>query len=279
MLSAVPTRRELLAWIVALALAATVVVSWNTDRADAGAGPPPPATRTVFIATGENFPDALGAAGVAGAALAPVLLVQQDSIPQATLDELDRLEPRQIVIVGGTAVISAGVEAALNGLGFSPLVTRISGTNRYLTAVELSAANFPTTGLYPRVAFVRSPNISDGAGGTPDDLMLVSIEAPDYGYLVIDGGADFRYDTSSAIVSCWIWVDDNSSYLIGSLRFTDLDTANSEEDCSTQVTAPIEPGVHTVAFRANQDANVTIGEGALNVLWVPFGSFGGTPAP
>jgi putative cell wall-binding protein len=34
-----------------------------------------------------------------------VLLVQSDSVPSATVNELRRLDPSQIVVVGGPAVI------------------------------------------------------------------------------------------------------------------------------------------------------------------------------
>ena len=63
-----------------------------------------------YIATGANFPDALGAAPVAALGLGPILPVQQNSIPQPTLDELNRLQPGFIYIMGGTGVISAAVE-------------------------------------------------------------------------------------------------------------------------------------------------------------------------
>lgn len=106
----------------------------------------PTATPVVYIATGENFPDALGAGSAGGVNAGPVLLVQQNAIPAATLDELNRLEPGLIVIVGGTAVVSLGVESQLEALSFNPQVSRIGGANRYETAAMLSEATFPTHG-------------------------------------------------------------------------------------------------------------------------------------
>jgi putative cell wall-binding protein len=70
----------------------------------------------VYIAVGTNFPDALAGAGVAGIRHAPVLLVQQNSIPQAVIDEIKRLNPREIVILGGTAVVSSAVANQLRAL-------------------------------------------------------------------------------------------------------------------------------------------------------------------
>jgi putative cell wall-binding protein len=95
-----------------------------------GAGP-------VFVATGTNFPDALAGATAAGLANSPLLLA--GSIPPATSGELDRLDPDSLVILGGTAVISASDEAALGAWGTTE---RLAGDNRYQTAVEISKAAF-----------------------------------------------------------------------------------------------------------------------------------------
>src|SRR5680860_516169 len=46
-----------------------------------------------FIATGENFPDALAGGPLAGSRGAPVLLTGRDALPAETAAELDRLEP------------------------------------------------------------------------------------------------------------------------------------------------------------------------------------------
>lgn len=101
---------------------------------------------TVYVATGENFPDALGAGAAGGVNGGPVLLVQQNSIPTATLNELNRLAPRKIVIVGGTAVVSTSVADQLAALPFAPGVVRYGGANRYETAALLSQNTFPRTG-------------------------------------------------------------------------------------------------------------------------------------
>jgi len=68
----------------------------------------------VYVATGQNFPDAL-AGGAAGALKdGPVLLVSGASIPKATKAELTRLKPKRVVVLGGTAVVSESVRDDLN---------------------------------------------------------------------------------------------------------------------------------------------------------------------
>ena len=88
-------------------------------------------TDTVFIATGENFADATAGAAVAGAEGAPVLLTRTGSLPQSTSDALDGLDVSEIVVLGGTAAVSADVESELESFA---TVNRLGGADRYETA-------------------------------------------------------------------------------------------------------------------------------------------------
>ena len=65
--------------------------------------------QTVFIATGRNFPDALGGGPVAGIVPGPLLLVPGSSLPASVAAELERLDPDRVVILGGTGVVTEGV--------------------------------------------------------------------------------------------------------------------------------------------------------------------------
>jgi len=94
-----------------------------------------PSQSAVFVALGENFPDALVAAAVAGDNGGPVLLTRRDHVPQATLDEIKRLSPGVIYVVGGPAAIS---ETAVQELSALEPVTRLSGANRYETAAAVA---------------------------------------------------------------------------------------------------------------------------------------------
>ncbi|WP_437584410.1 cell wall-binding repeat-containing protein [Paramicrobacterium sp. CJ85] len=94
---------------------------------------------TVYIATGQNYPDALSAAALAGAKDSPLLLVKGNSVPSTVATELKRLKPSKIVIVGGTGVVTSGVQKQLSSYGS---VTRIQGDDRYETSRN-AAASFP----------------------------------------------------------------------------------------------------------------------------------------
>ena len=87
-----------------------------------------------------TFPDALAAGAAAARAGAPILLVEPNALPGATAAELARLGPDQIVVMGGTGIVS---DAVLNQLkAYAPTVRRVSGEDRYATAVSLSASSY-----------------------------------------------------------------------------------------------------------------------------------------
>jgi spore germination protein YaaH/putative cell wall-binding protein len=110
-----------------------------------------PGVQVAFVATGANFPDALSAGPAAARSRGPVLLTQRDSLPQATLDELARLRPGAIVVVGGAGVVSDQVVAQL--AAYAPGgVTRLAGSDRFATAAAISRAYFGPGGSVAYVA-------------------------------------------------------------------------------------------------------------------------------
>ncbi|USQ76332.1 cell wall-binding repeat-containing protein [Ornithinimicrobium cryptoxanthini] len=68
---------------------------------------------TVVVATGQAYPDALSGAARAGDSHGPVLLVATNTIFQPTKDALAQLNPKRILVIGGTEVVSTEVETLL----------------------------------------------------------------------------------------------------------------------------------------------------------------------
>jgi putative cell wall-binding protein len=123
-----------------------------------------PGVEVAFVATGANFPDAL-AGGPAGGVLAgPILLTGRDDLPAATAEELARLTPQRVVVLGGPAVISKTVETKLAGYSGGP-VERWAGSDRFATAAAVSRETFPDGA---DVAFVATgANFPDALAGGP----------------------------------------------------------------------------------------------------------------
>ncbi|WP_432488355.1 cell wall-binding repeat-containing protein [Kineococcus sp. SYSU DK018] len=99
---------------------------------------------SVYLATGEGFPDALAASAAAAADRSRVLLTGRDELPQATLDELENLGTSTVHLVGGTTSIGTAVEEELRRRGHS--VLRLAGEDRYATAVRVARVLFDDPG-------------------------------------------------------------------------------------------------------------------------------------
>lgn len=91
---------------------------------------------TVFIASGTNFPDALAGGPAATHEGGPVLLVKQDQVPAVVAQELGRLSPDRVFVLGGGVAVSEGVVDALKAYG---PVERLAGSNRQGTAAEIAS--------------------------------------------------------------------------------------------------------------------------------------------
>ena len=75
-----------------------------------------PTSETAFVANGTNFPDALAGGPSGGAYGGPVLLTTPTSAQPAMLQELQRLQPSRIFILGGTSSVSQTVVNQINAL-------------------------------------------------------------------------------------------------------------------------------------------------------------------
>ncbi|WP_298891009.1 cell wall-binding repeat-containing protein [uncultured Serinicoccus sp.] len=101
-----------------------------------------PGVEAVFVATGVDYPDALAAAARAGSIGAPVLLTTSDRLPAATAGELERLDPQEVVVLGGDGAIEDAVVEAIEESARVD-ARRLAGEDRYATAA-LVAAEFGT---------------------------------------------------------------------------------------------------------------------------------------
>lgn len=115
---------------------------------------------TVLLASGENWPDALGGASLAGAVGGPVLLVPRSSLPSEVGAEIARLGAAKVVVLGGPGAVTDGVLAAVRALPSKPAVSRIGGADRFETAARVASATLAELRArgraYDGVAYVAS---------------------------------------------------------------------------------------------------------------------------
>ena len=76
----------------------------------------PDGPRTVYVATGTNFPDGLAGGPVAGLAPGPLLLVPSNALPANVSAELKRLAPSKVVVLGGPGTVSDAVARAIDAV-------------------------------------------------------------------------------------------------------------------------------------------------------------------
>lgn len=114
---------------------------------------------TVILASGTNFPDGLSAGPLAVQENAPILLTEVDSLPQSTLDEIKRLKASKVIVMGGEEVVGQPVAVALGNLGIA--VERISGNNRFVTAMETAKRVREKSGETDKVVLVNGYGFGD----------------------------------------------------------------------------------------------------------------------
>ena len=99
--------------------------------------------KTVFIATGASFPDALGGSAAAGRLGGALLLTDRLTLPAATVSALTSGKPAEVVILGGEAVIDPAVLSQVQALLIpGATVERWWGPDRYATAAAISSNTY-----------------------------------------------------------------------------------------------------------------------------------------
>lgn len=130
---------------------------------------------TVVLATGYNWPDALGGSALAGAKAGPLLLTLPGSLPSAVTTELARLDAHEVIILGKTPAVSAAVETTLRRLsvnGHALTVSRIGGDERFATSAMVASATVAAIrakgGTYSGTAFFTTGwNFPDALAASP----------------------------------------------------------------------------------------------------------------
>jgi len=155
----------------------------------------PNGAENVILASGDNYPDALAGGPLAYTLNAPILLVCGSNPDEATLNEIERLEAKNVYILGGKGAISDDVVAQLEAKGLT--VTRIAGTSRFATAVEVAKELDELRGTTPTEAFfVYAMNY-------PDALAVGSVAAiKDAPILYIGATGVLDDDTKAYLDSC-----------------------------------------------------------------------------
>lgn len=96
----------------------------------------------VYLASGEVFADALAGAALAGHERQPLVLTRADRLDAATVAQLKRLRPREVVVLGGPATVSEAVAREAGSYSTSATFRRLGGPDRYAVMARV-AEQFP----------------------------------------------------------------------------------------------------------------------------------------
>ncbi|TLM75316.1 MAG: hypothetical protein FDZ70_06950 [Actinobacteria bacterium] len=123
---------------------------------------------TAFVATGGNFPDALGASPLAASASWPLYLTSStNGIDDATLAQMQASGVSTVLVLGGTGAVPSSTEASLVAVFGDANVNRLAGSNRYETAAIIAQYGVDRCfGLgWNNVAFATGTNFPDALAG------------------------------------------------------------------------------------------------------------------
>lgn len=158
---------------------------------------------TVILATSTNYPDALAGATLAHELGAPILLTNPNSLTSYTLEEMSRLGAQHVILLGGPAALSNGIETALTKEGYQ--VTRYFGATRFDTAAAIA-------GILP----VQTTTAVIATGDNfPDALSIDPIAARQGWPLFLANGQDKTAPLDQPTLSALAKLGIQTAYIIG----------------------------------------------------------------
>ncbi|GAA3593221.1 hypothetical protein GCM10010968_03110 [Agrococcus terreus] len=119
-------------------------------------------TTTVYLTSGESGADALAVPPAASATGAHVLMVRRDSVPAVVEQELRRLNPRYVNVVGNASVLSNALWADVRSILPRASIYRVGGRDRVDSALQLLDHVTRSNGYLTTAFVIGSRGYSDG---------------------------------------------------------------------------------------------------------------------
>ncbi|MDU5507952.1 cell wall-binding repeat-containing protein [Finegoldia magna] len=136
----------------------------------------------IVLASGFNFADALSAGQLAAALNAPLIL-SSDQLDSRTSDEIAKLKPKNIYIVGGENALSSNIEESVKSVVNDINVERLKGNDRYETSVKV---------MEKTKEFVDAEYLLIASGKNfPDALSATSFMADHRALMVLSDGNSY----------------------------------------------------------------------------------------
>ncbi len=122
---------------------------------------------TAFVATGNNFPDALAASPLSSYTGYPIFLANSDGVSDETQAVMDDLGVTDVYLLGSPGVLPGAAEGQVKAAG-AVKVARIAGDTRYETAVGAATFGVEELGMsWSQTAIATGENFPDALSAGP----------------------------------------------------------------------------------------------------------------
>ncbi|MCS5715797.1 cell wall-binding repeat-containing protein [Herbiconiux sp. CPCC 205716] len=168
----------------------------------------PTGAAMAFVTSGETFADALSAGPVAGLNHAPLLLTPRAGLAPVVRDELVRLGPSRVIVVGGPVAVSEGAFDAIRAALPDASVERIGGADRYAVSSALIASSLVPRGS-EKIYLATGRDFPDALSAAPravNDKTAV---------LLVDGKSDRLNAAQSAAIATQLTTKDGRPKIVG----------------------------------------------------------------
>ena len=142
---------------------------------------------TVIIASAYSVVDGVSATPLASIKNAPILLVDKNEVTNSTKEELKRLNPSNIILIGGTDVVNDNIYKEVKSILPSASIKRIGGINRYETSLNIAKE----MSKYKNIDKVYVA----GGHGEADALSIASKAGEDKAPIILTPKDDLTYDS------------------------------------------------------------------------------------
>lgn len=136
----------------------------------------------VIIASGRDFPDALGISSLAASKGWPILLSDPSNLTQSVQDFLTSDQPTDVYVVGGQGVLHNGLLDQIKALSPNSQIQRLGGSDRFETLAQILNKFYPNpTQIYVANAFDFADALSGStlAAAQNSPILLVNPRSED----------------------------------------------------------------------------------------------------
>ena len=153
-------------------------------------------TNSVVLVNGSSYSDGLSSGPLSSVTNSSTLLTRKDKLPNETKNELKRLQPSKIYIIGGSSAIQESVVNEISNITniSKENIVRIAGDNREETSLKIAK-------YIQNISDVKSLYLVNGYKGEADAMSILSKACKDKQPIVITNGKELNEESTKWITN------------------------------------------------------------------------------